>query len=295
MGAVTITADLCFSLELPGQEPVRGSVTGSGNRLEVRLSDPAYFAGGRDAARLRSLAATLAGLGVTVVVIAGDVVLLEIGATETSWWQRRLTRSRHLKVASLRGAVTGVAGRVKHVGAAAVLPGSALVPPTTPFPIFPTFGRTPRPATTTHDPRRGGNPRLVATVDNARMPDDGTIVFPLRRDVTTIGSDRACDIVLAGLDPIHAVIVHDENDELVLHDRSTDRTTTVHGVPADGRVLRTGARIVVGGWRFTYRRAEYADHGRPYGGRIGGELGHQRPQRDPRRGTPQPRGAHRGP
>ncbi len=28
----------------------------------------------------------------------------------------------------------------------------------------------------------------------------------------------------------------------------------------------------------SFFREEYADHGRPYGGRIGGELGHQRTQ-----------------
>ena len=28
----------------------------------------------------------------------------------------------------------------------------------------------------------------------------------------------------------------------------------------------------------SFYREEYADHGRPYGGRIGGEIGHQRPQ-----------------
>ena len=28
----------------------------------------------------------------------------------------------------------------------------------------------------------------------------------------------------------------------------------------------------------SFYREEYADHGRPYGGRAGGEIGHQRPQ-----------------
>ena len=46
-------------------------------------------------------------------------------------------------------------------------------------------------------------------------------------------------------------------------------------------LLRTGARIELGPWTLLYAREEHADHGRPYGGRIGGELGHQRPQ--PRR------------
>ena len=106
-----VSADLTFSVQLPGHDPVCGSVTGSGNRLEVRLSDPAYFAGGRDAGHLRQLAAGLAERGITVVVIAGDVVLLEVGATRSPRWQRVLTRSPYLKVTSLRGAVAGAFGK----------------------------------------------------------------------------------------------------------------------------------------------------------------------------------------
>jgi hypothetical protein len=53
----------------------------------------------------------------------------------------------------------------------------------------------------------------------------------------------------------------------------------VHGaVVATEALLRTGTRIDVGPWTLTYAREEYADHGRPYGGRLGGELGRQRPQ-----------------
>lgn len=53
---------------------------------------------------------------------------------------------------------------------------------------------------------------------------------------------------------------------------------------ADVAVLRTGSRVDLGRWTVTFYREEYADHGRPFGGRIGGELGHQRvqPQRRPR-------------
>jgi hypothetical protein len=287
----TIAADLTFSVQLPGHDPVCGKVTGSGNRLEVRLSDPAYFAGGRDAGHLRQLAAGLAARGITVVVIAGDVVLLEVGATRSPRWQRVLTRSPHLKVASLRGAVAGALGRVRGTslrqGAGAVLPGSELLPPTTLFPLAPTFGPSARPVTTTHDPRRGGNPRLVLTTGNPRMPRDGRVLFPLRQDATTIGSGPDCDIRLDGLAAIQAVVIHDENDELVLHDRSPDGSTLLNGalVRAGGRVLRTGARVTVGEWILGYRRAEYADHGRPFGGRVGGEIGHQRSQPDPRPGA----------
>lgn len=279
MPASQVSADLTFSVDIPGHGPVQGTVRGVGSRLEVRLSDPAYFAGGRDAGHLRRMAAALASRGITVVVIAGDVALLEVGATDPTWWQRRLTRSRHLKVVSMRGALTGAVGRVRRSGSEAVLPGSELLPPTTLFPLAPTFGRSTRTVTTTHDPRRGGNPRLVLTTGNPGLPDDGRTVFPLRGVETTIGSDPSCDIRLTGLEPLHAVVLHDDRDEFVVFDRSGDQSTLVNGGPIlAGRVLRTGARLSVGAWSFAWRRAEYADHGRPFGGRVGGELGHQRSQ-----------------
>lgn len=290
MFPVRISADLRFSVQLPDQPAVSGTITGAGNRLEVRLSDAAYFAGGRDAGQVKKLAAALAVRGITVVVIAGDVVLLEIGATRGPWWQRGITRSRHLRIVSLRGALAGASGRLRGAGVA-VLPGGELVPPTTMFPIAPTFRRTPRPITTTHDENRGGNPRLVLTVGNPGLPEGGALVYPLRQEVTTIGSDPACDIRLADLDPIHAVVHHDERDEFVLEDRSSQRSTRVNGLAADGRVLRTGVRVTMGDWTLAFRRAEFADHGRPFGGRVGGELGRQRRQPGPRasvvpRGTP---------
>lgn len=283
MATVQISADLRFSVQLPGHEPVCGAVTGSGNRVVVRLSNPAHFAGGSDAAHLRGLAAVLAARGVTVVVVAGDLVLLEVGRTTAPWWQRPLTRSRHLRITSMRGAVTGVAGRFRRVGQAAVLPGSELLPPTTLFPVAPTFRRGSSELTTTHDPRRGGRPRLVLAAGNSRLPDDRRAVFRLRDGVTTVGSDPACDICLADLDPVHAVVVHDDRDELVVQDRSADGSTTVNGERVvGGHLLRTGARVDLGPWTLTYRRAEYADHGRPFGGRAGGEIGHQRSQAAPR-------------
>ncbi|MCW2784906.1 MAG: hypothetical protein JWP74_1423 [Marmoricola sp.] len=285
MSTMKVSADLRFSVEIPGKQVVSGVVSGSGSRLEVRLSDPAYFAGGRDAGQLRAFAASLAAQGITVVIIAGDVVLLEVGATRVPWWQRQLTRSRNVRVVSVRGAMTGAAGRLRRSASGAVLPGAELLPPATLFPIAPTFGLRSQPATTTHDPRRGGNPRLVLTSGNSRLPEGRQVVFPLRGEVTTIGSSVECDIRLVDLEPVHAVVVHDGNDELVVHDRSSDRSTLVNGAHhADGRAMRTGARISVGPWLLAFRRAEFADHGRPFGGRVGGEAGHQRSQQDPRRG-----------
>lgn len=283
---VEINGDLRFSVELPGRRAVQGTVRGSGSRIEVRLSDNAIFAGARDAAHLRGLAAMLASRGLTLVVLADDVVLLELGATESPWWQRPITRSRHLRVASVRGALTGAAGRIRRAGEDAVLPGSRLLPPPTLLPVAPTFVRRRRPVTTTHDPRRGGNPRLVLAASSGPGAEH-SVTFPLRRDTTSIGSDPASDIRLDGLDGVHAVVEHDAHDELVVRDRSDDHSTLVNGAPAgDGVVLRTGSRLTVGPWSLVYARAEYADHGRPYGGRVGGEAGHQRSQPDPRRVRP---------
>jgi hypothetical protein len=42
--------------------------------------------------------------------------------------------------------------------------------------------------------------------------------------------------------------------------------------------LRTGALITLGPWRLAFFREEFADHGRPFGGRMGGEFAVQRPQ-----------------
>ena len=56
--------------------------------------------------------------------------------------------------------------------------------------------------------------------------------------------------------------------------------TRVNGAHVDSAVLRTASRVQVGEWTMSFFREEYADHGRPFGGRIGGELGYQRPQPD---------------
>jgi hypothetical protein len=110
-------------------------------------------------------------------------------------------------------------------------------------------------------------------------------VFRLSQDVTSIGSSTDCDIRLPGLAPRHAEVRHDERDEYVLVRLDAAGITRVHGAPADEALLRTGTRIQLGEWTMSFVREEYADHGRPYGGRIGGELGHQRsqPPRTPRR------------
>lgn len=119
--------------------------------------------------------------------------------------------------------------------------------------------------TTTHAQWGAGDPRLLVRREGARME------HPLTLTETHIGSGPESDLVLDGADPVHATIVHDDRDEYVL---------TLHGEgemsarPEDDErteILRAGARFTVADWTLVFMRDEYADHGRPYGGREGGE------------------------
>jgi hypothetical protein len=108
----------------------------------------------------------------------------------------------------------------------------------------------------------------------------------LARTRTTFGSSGTCDVKIDGLEPLHAVIERTERDEYVLTHVAPVGSSTVAGAPAQRSLLRTGAGIALGPARLTYFREEYADHGRPYGGRLGGEIDFQRPQPTPRPRTP---------
>ncbi|MEP6762587.1 MAG: FHA domain-containing protein, partial [Sporichthyaceae bacterium] len=162
---------------------------------------------------------------------------------------------------------------------AAVLPDVASTPPATLFPIAPTFARrVRRPPGTTHDPAHGGGARLMIGKQDL-WKGHGLGVYWLDAERTTIGSGPECDIVLAGLAPHHATVVHDEIDEFRVSPASADVVVRVHGERVHGsRLLRTGSRVELGDLALGFYREEFADHGRPYGGRIGGEAGHQRPQ-----------------
>jgi hypothetical protein len=130
--------------------------------------------------------------------------------------------------------------------------------------------------TTTHDQDGSGAPRLVLEKQD-QWVGEGQDVFPLGQDDVTIGSADDCDVVLPDLAPHHATVVHTSEDEYLI--ASLGPETRVHGaVVTNSAVLRTGARIEVGPYALAYTREEYADHGRPYGGREGGEIDHQRPQ-----------------
>lgn len=132
--------------------------------------------------------------------------------------------------------------------------------------------------TTTHDPAHDGSPRLAVEREYV-LEGSGSeeqVVHYLDLAESTIGSAASADIVLPGLAPRHAVVRHGEDDEFrILTDGPEVR---VHGRPVTEQLLRSGARIELGAHVLAYYRDEHADHGRPFGGRVGGEAGRQRPQ-----------------
>lgn len=140
--------------------------------------------------------------------------------------------------------------------------------------------------TTTHDPRGGGHPRLIFALGGSAPAGTVQREFELLPGVTVIGSGADADLRLAGLREHHAEIRRDEFDEYVYVDLGTSAGSRVDGQPVGEQALHTGDRIELGTWTLSYYREEFADHGRPYGGRQGGELSIQRTQDEPRpRGT----------
>lgn len=131
--------------------------------------------------------------------------------------------------------------------------------------------------TTTHAEWGAGDPRLLISREDDRA------VHHITTDAVRIGSADGNELRLADTDPLHASIAHDDRDEYVL---------TLHGAgemnanplsaETDGgdrsEILRTGARFTAGPWTLVFNREEFADHGRPFGGREGGELDDQPPQ-----------------
>lgn len=279
-GRLSVEAHLDFEVEVAGQGLVRGTVRGRGRDLTLDVDRPDVFAGRADADSIEVVADGLAGRGLTVRVMQGTTHLITLGATRAPWWQRRATGSRHIRLGSLRGAWTS--GRTRLLrGVEPVLPDGGLVPPATMLPIAPTFQRRKsRPITTTHDPARAGRPRLVLVAQDSYLPGERQPVYWLTREVTTLGSGQGCDITLPGLAFLHAEIIHDDQDEYVV--RAVDPDTRVNGARIRELFLRTGSRLDVGRWTLAYSREEHADHGRPHGGRVGGEFGHQQ-QQPPRR------------
>jgi hypothetical protein len=140
--------------------------------------------------------------------------------------------------------------------------------------------------TTTHDPRGGGRPRLIFALAGQAPAGSEQREFNLLPGVTVIGSDPDTDLRLSGLGGHHAEVRRDAADEYVYVDLGTSTGSRVDGRPMGAQALHTGDRIELGTWTLSYSREEFADHGRPHGGRLGGEFSIQQLQDEPRpRGT----------
>lgn len=278
--------DLRFSLDEPDDagSPLTGSVHANGLDIEVFLSNPERFVHHHltSLSALRTVAAGLAEHSLVVSLFGPDGLIARIGAVQAPLAQRIITRSPHLMLGTT-SAVTALIKRWRQG------PGENLVllPPSTPFPLVPTVSRRiTRRVTTTHYAPGAGRARLIFVVGSENWDGRPPREFDLLPAVTRIGSAADADLRLDGLDGLHAEIRHDENDEYVLVAHGLVGGGSSTASPERGMILRTGARIEMGRWRMGFFREEYADHGRPYGGRLGGELSVQKPQpgRPTRRG-----------
>lgn len=276
---VRLDIDLEFSLASVDSYPaVTGSIAADGTDVTVSLRDGAVaLPDSRSGlAFARMLGAELARAGLTVSLTTRHGLVGTAGAVRASWLQRLITRSSNLKLGSLPALIA-----LRREGRASDAQSMAL-PPTTLFPIAPTVQRrVRRQATTTHYLPGSGRPRLIFTMSSPKWDGRAPREFNLSPDVTVIGSAATADLVLPGLDAVHARIVHDDQDEYVLYvtgDGPHTQPILFDGRPKTGRILRTGALISLGSWRFAFFREEFADHGRPFGGRLGGEFAVQRQQ-----------------
>jgi hypothetical protein len=250
-----------------GFAQMHGTVKASGTDVEIFASRPELLIQGNSAklADLRILASELASRGLTVALTGPLGLIGRIGDVDAPLLQRLVTKSPHITLGSRAALAPLVKTRLRPTSGMATIP----LPPPTLLPLVPTFDRRiKRRITTTHYARGAGRPRLIFVVGsenwNGQMPRQ----FELTADITTIGSAPESTLPLTGLAPHQAEVRHDKNDEYVLY---VDGEST-------GRILRTGARIELGPWRMAFFREEYADHGRPHGGREGGELAVQKPQ-----------------
>ena len=271
---VRLDIDVEFSV-LFGEETITGTVSAEGNVVDIRVSNPADLMGGRRDALpvLRQMALALAKRGIVVSLSGPDGSLASIGAVRAPVADRLITGSPHIKVRSMPLLLKALRSKPREQS-------PVFVPPLTLAPLAPTLERNRRHrVTTTHYTPGSGRPRLIFVLGSAVWDGKPPREFELTQTTTTIGSGKTADLRLDGIDPLHAEIRHDANDEYVLFVNGESAGFPVLDPDTGrGRVLRTGARIDIGEWRLAYFREEFADHGRPFGGRMGGELARQKPQ-----------------
>lgn len=292
---VQLHVDLTFSLaeedDGASVDRLRGTITADGEEVTVYASDPSVLVQGRtlNLSSIRELAAQLAARGLTVSLAGPEGIIARIGDVDAPLVQRLVTKSPHITLGSRVALAPLLRSGAKSALASA--PAMVPLPPSTLFPLVPTFDRKlRRRVTTTHYASGGGRPRLIFVVGSQNWNGQKPREFDLLPTTTRIGSSPESDLVLADLDLVHAEIRHDENDEYVLYPlgevsgsvRPVDDVASTRG---GGIILRTGSRVEMGKWRMAFFREEFADHGRPFGGRVGGEFAVQKPQ------APRPRPA----
>lgn len=278
MSTVSVHSDLEFSIELPAvgkatPRQISGTLSGQGSVLDLALDElPALDRRGAGQA-LRTWAKRISAAGIQIAVRDPSGLLVTVGAVRPSFLALLLTGSRCVRLGRLGLVIRSLQRRGRPT-----LSLDDLMPPSTPIPMMPTLRRQPRRVTTTHDPEGGGRPRLYFSGSLNRLPGGQPREFFLRvGQVTTIGSDPGCHLQLDGLDPQHAEVRRDEWDEYWMV--SVGATPVrVNGSTVRKARMRTGTKVEMGRWTMSYFRSEHADHGRPHGGRIGGEAGHQIPQ-----------------
>ncbi|WP_336644826.1 FHA domain-containing protein [Microbacterium sp. USHLN186] len=276
---ITVDADLTVALLGTDTEaPFSMKITGSGRHVNVFISDPERLPSVHRAQlhEFDALARQIAAQGLTVRIEGPQGPLVEVGDVRRSMLARLVTGSSHLRLGSL--SALNSMRRIQSTRALPPIPGVAPAM----LPLAPTFQRNrARRITTTHYAWGAGHPRLIFTVDAEQWDGIAPKVFDLTADQVTIGSSPTCDLVLPDLESVHAEIRHEKGDEYVLYAKGVVGGGAYReriGDEEEGRILRTGALITMGSWRLAFFREEYADHGRPYGGRQGGEYSYQRPQ-----------------
>lgn len=277
-----IRLDIDLEVEHRGPDddtPTRFTVHAAGREVVVTIADTSTLGGmgRRDLAQLAPVADGLARRGIRVRVEGPRGTLVEFGDVRSGPVGRAVAGSPHIRLGHLTTLLTELQRRDRDRGGRSLLS----IPPGTLFPLVPTVVRhVRRRVTTTHYLPGSGRPRLIFSVGSGDWDRSRPREFDLLPDRTVIGSSPDADLRLDGLEAVHAEIRHNEDDEYVLYPHAP----TGGGWPnlphsSDGaRILRTGSRIELGTWRLAYYREEFADHGRPFGGRQGGEYEFQKQQ-----------------
>lgn len=275
-----IRLDMDLSVEQVGPDddtPMRFTVQAAGQEIVITFDDTHGLGAlsRHDLTHLGPLADGLARRGISVRVVGPKGTLVQLGDVKSGPVGRAIAGSPHIKL----GRLSALLAEVQHREQGKASPFT--VPPPTLFPVIPTLARgVRRRVTTTHYIPGSGRPRLIFAVGSGDWNDSRPREFDLLSGRTTIGSGPDADLRLDGLEKLHAEIRHNEDDEYVLYSFAATgggRPNLPHS-KEDARILRTGSRIEIGPWRLAYYREEFADHGRPFGGRQGGEYAFQRQQ-----------------